>query len=335
MNRNRQVLRAGVLAIMLAMALRLIDSGIFGPAMEAFAQSELAAFLIYAESGRRVEETTAPAPDQTEPAAPTGPAKPLTVPDTAPVFTEADLKYVQMHYSCSYEPDLESLLTGALDWDLTGDEPTVLILHTHGTEAFTPTADSTYQEDGGSYRTRNDKHNVVGLRDELARLLESGGIKVVHDRSHHDYPNYTGSYENSRSSARKYLEQYPSIKLVIDLHRDAVVKDDGSQWKTSATVNGQQAAQVMFVVGTDTNHSHPHWKTNLSIALKLHTLMEKAHSGVTRPIDLRSQRFNHDLSTGAMIAEIGASGNTYEQAKNAVSVLAEAILQLAHGANQE
>lgn len=343
MNWNKQTLRAGALAILLAMVLRLIGSGVFGDVLEVFAQPELASFLIYTESGRDTPPATDPTGEPTQPSTtdatepsdpteePTKPTDPLKIPDTAPDLTEADVEFVEINYSCNKDPDVEALLTKTLNWDLTGDEPTVLIIHTHGTEAFTPTADDSYEEDGGEYRTLDDRYNVVSLGDELARLLESGGIKVIHDREYYDYPDYLSAYDNSRSGARDYLAQYPSIKLVIDLHRDAAENPDGSQWSTTATVNGERSAQVMFVVGTDTYYNHPNWQTNLSIALKLNALMEKNHPGVTRQLDLRKQRFNQDLSTGAIIAEIGTAGNTHQEAMNAVSVLAEAILQLAHG----
>jgi stage II sporulation protein P len=127
------------------------------------------------------------------------------------------------------------------------------------------------------------------------------------------------------------MNSTPSLKLVIDLHRDAAEYSDGTQWATSATVNGKDSAQIMLVMGTDSYYTHPNWEKNLSVALKLHALMEKAHPGSTRPLDLRKQRFNQDLCTGAIIAEIGAAGNTYEQAHVAISVLSEAIVQMARG----
>jgi stage II sporulation protein P len=237
-----------------------------------------------------------------------------------------------MNYSCSLRPNVKNLLTQALNWDLTGDEPTILIVHTHGTEAFTETADTQYDDYGGSYRTKDDRYNMISIGDELTRLLTQAGLSVIHDRTAHDLNDYLDAYDNSRAAVQKYLQQYPSIKMVLDLHRDAAQYADGTQWATSATVNGEDSAQLMFVVGTNARGlNHPNWQTNLSIAEKLNVLMEKNVSGLTRPIDLRSQRFNHDLAMGAMIVEVGAAGNTHPEAMNAISVLAEAIVELAHG----
>lgn len=346
MNWNKQTLRVGSLAILLAVLLRLIGSGVFGSTFEVFAQPELASFLIYSQTGRKPVTTdgtagsadTQPSSEATqqtlpsESTAPTQPSAPVTLPVNKAVFTEADVEYFEMNYSCSLRPNVKKLLTQSLNWDLTGDEPSILILHTHGTEAYTETADTQYQEFGGEYRTKDDRYNLISIGDELTRLLEEGGLNVIHDRTAHDLNDYLDAYDNSRAAAQAYLKQYPSIKMILDLHRDAAEYADGTQWATSATVNGEDSSQLMFVVGTNARGlNHPNWQTNLSIAEKLNVLMEKNVSGVTRPIDLRGQRFNHDLAMGALIVEVGSAGNTHQESMNAISVLAEAILELAYG----
>lgn len=351
MNWNNQMLRIGALSVLLAVLLRMIGSGVLGGVFEVFAQPELASFLIYSESGKKpsLQDTTSTqppattlpnqtepsestAPTVTEPPVTTAPTEPITIPAGRVSFTKEDTKYVSVNYSCNYRPDMKALLTQSLRWDLTGDEPSVLIIHTHGTEAYTETADTQYDEHGGKFRTKDDRYNLISIGDELTRLLEEGGLNVIHDRTPHDLDDYLDAYDNSRVAAQKYLAQYPSIKLVLDLHRDAAENADGSQWATSCTINGQDSAQLMFVVGTNASGlNHPNWETNLSIAAKLNVLMEQISPDVTRPIDLRRQRFNHDLAMGAMIVEVGSAGNTHEEAMNAISVLAEAVLELAHG----
>ena len=346
MNWNKQTLRVGALAILFAMLLRLIGSGVLGSTLEVFAQPELASFLIYSETGRKpaapddaAESTGTESSDETtgqtlppETTAPTQPSDPVTPPVDKAVFTTEDVKYFKMNYSCSLQPDVQALLTRSLNWDLTGDEPAILIIHTHGTEAYTETADTQYETFGGEYRTKDDRYNMISIGDELTRLLEEGGLNVIHDRTAHDLNDYLDAYDNSRVAVQEYLKKYPSIKMVLDLHRDAAEYADGTQWATSATINGEDSAQLMFVVGTNARGlSHPNWETNLSIAEKLNVLAEKNAAGVTRPIDLRGQRFNHDLAMGAMIVEVGAAGNTHPEAMNAISVLAEAILELACG----
>ena len=129
----------------------------------------------------------------------------------------------------------------------------------------------------------------------------------------------------------RHLEENPSICLVLDLHRDAS-GDTKNQMRTKATVDGAASAQIMFVVGTNgTGLKHPNWKENLALALKLQVQMERIASGICRNINLRGQRFNQDKSPGALLVEVGAAGNTREEALRAVEVLAQAILDLSHG----
>lgn len=323
-------------------AVRLLCSCTMGDAVEIFSQPELAAFLIQAETGRIPDQpqvTTEPAPRETEPPTeeatdpPTEPPVQIAAPQDSAVFASADADFVEMNYSAKRSPDIPGLLTQSLDWDLTGEAPAVLIFHSHGTEAYTPVPGEGYEEEGGEYRTTNEDCNMMSLGAELARLLNAAGISTVHDTAYYDYPDYLASYDNARIGLQEKLQEYPTVKLVIDLHRDAAEYEDGTQWATEAIINGEKSAQIMLVVGTDSYYTHPNWEENLSVALKLQAMMEKTHPGATRPLDLRKQRFNQDLLSGAIIAEVGAAGNTHREAMNAVSVLAEAIIQLSKGAN--
>lgn len=313
--------------------LRLFCSLFLGNRWKIFSQPEVADRLLQEPTTTVTEPADEPVA-LTEPAATPPFVLPMPeVPEGQYGFDISDVSFIEMEDPADCNPDLETLLTQPLAWDLTSEEPSVLIFHTHGTEAFVTTDDYTYEEAGGSFRTRDEACNMLAVGDELTRLLNEAGIHAVHDRTLYDYPDYTASYDTARTGLEKQLEQYPTVKLVIDLHRDSVEQEDGSQWATKATVNGVSSAQVMLVMGTDIYYAHPNWEKNLSIALKLHAVMEKNHDGITRPLDLRRQRFNQDLSTGAIIAEIGAAGNSLTEAKNAVSVLAEAIIQLAKGTN--
>ena len=324
--------------ILWCVVLRIICSWTMGNQWSLFAQPEVAAYLIKDTEPTEPATPTETTPTETVPVTepPTQPSEPTVMPEVPEEryrFKKADVSYIEMNYSANRTPDIETLLTHPLEWNLTGDEPSVLIIHSHGTEAFLPSDGYTYEEEGGVYRTTDDSCNMLSLGAELARLLNEAGIKTVQDRTYYDYPDYLTSYDNARIGLQEQLNRYPTVKLVIDLHRDSAERTDGSQWATEAIINGEKSAQVMLVMGTDSYYTHPNWEQNLSIALKLNAIMEKTHNGSTRPLDLRKQRFNQDLSTGAIIAEIGAAGNTYREAMNAVSVLAEAIILLANGAN--
>lgn len=262
---------------------------------------------------------------------PVGPVQPSGV-----IFSAEDAQLASIRYAqdCDYRVSVKQLVTDSLVWNLKQEVPTVLIIHTHASESYTKTNGQNYEE-SSDYRTLDTDYNMVAVGDRLTQLLEQAGISVIHDRTIHDHPSYSSSYDNSRRSVAEYLQDYPSIQVVLDLHRDAALLSDGTQYAPTATVDGKQVAQIMMVVGSDASGMyHPDWKENLAAALKLQVLLEKSAPGITRSTILRAQRFNHDLSAGAMIVEIGAAGNTIEQAMGAVPYLAQAIIQLQYGATE-
>lgn len=271
-------------------------------------------------------------PGQTTPSG--SPSVPVGPAGTGGVsFSQSDAKKISLRYGddCDYRPDVQALLKQPLSWNLTGDAPTVLIIHTHASESYTRQMGQNYAETT-EFRTLNTAYNMVALGEKLAVLLEEAGICVIHDRSLHDYPSYNSAYTNSRQSVQDYLSRYPSIQVVLDLHRDAVLNSDGSQYAPTLTVNGEMVAQLMLVVGTDASGmQHPRWEENLAAAVKLQVLLERQVPGITRPTILRAQRYNHDLSDGAMIVEIGTAGNSLQQAMAAVPYLAEALIGLCRG----
>lgn len=356
MNQKKFVNRMGSISIALALVLRFAAVITWGSDIPIFAQPEVARFLLFSQTGREppaatvsttvstTVPTTAPTTAATtaSTAATTLPTTiPTTIPTTTPstqsapsvlTFSPSDTGFLSMTYSCDYRPTLGALLTKPLSWSLTENEPSVLILHSHGTESYTPTDDTRYEEYGGDYRTDDNRYNLISIGDELTRLLEQAGIGVIHDRTPYDKDDYLDAYSNARAAIQSHLQQHPTIQLVLDLHRDAAAYADGTQWATSATVNGQKSAQLMFVIGTDASgNTHPNWKSNLSTAEKLHVLMEKQCDGITRPIHLRAQRFNQDLCPAAMIVEVGSAGNTHPEAMAAIPILAEAIIALQNG----
>ena len=141
-------------------------------------------------------------------------------------------------------------------------------------------------------------------------------------------PSYNGSYAHARKAILSYLKEYPSVQLILDLHRDAADGASG-QLRTRATVDGKESAQLMLVVGTDSGGlAHAGWEENLSLALKLQARLEALAPGITRPLSLRAQRFNQDLSPGALLVEVGAAGNTRQEALSAAEMLAEAVARL-------
>ena len=329
MDQQRKTVRMGAAFIVLAITLRLFGGGFFEPVEKLLQEEWAQSFFVYLMTGRLLRHPQT-APQQTQPQQSQPPEQTLP-PETVLTFSPEDMQSLSVYYGCDYRPDVESLLVQPLTWDLTGDAPAVLIVHTHGTEAYTQTSGTEYEEDA-AYRTLNEHYNMVSIGEEVARVLEAGGITVLHDRSYHDYPSYNGAYGNARISIEEYLRQYPSIQMVLDIHRDASDGADGTQLTTSATVNGQPSSQLLVMAGTDAGGNyHPNWQQNFALALKLSAVLERANPGMTRPVSLRSSRFNMDLTPGSLLIEVGAAGDTHEQAMLAANALARGILTLAKG----
>ena len=331
MDHQRLCLRIGGAVIAGAVALRLLSAGALHPLWQALTQPETVAVLMYLETGRVVRNyngitypAESPIPEATA-ATPSIQHPPLQ-------FTAEAAQAIDIDYECNYDPDLSALLTQPLQWNLADGLPRILIVHTHGTESYTPSPGEIYTETA-DYRTLDEGYNMIAIGDALANRLEAAGIGVVHDRQLHDYPSYNGSYTNARESIEAILEENPSICMVLDLHRDAAAAGN-SQLDTSAQVNGEESAQLMLVVGTDAGGLyHPDWQKNLSLALKLQLQLQTTHPGLCRPIDLCNERFNADVSTGALLIEVGAAGNTQAEAITAIHALADGIIALSQGAN--
>ena len=330
MDQQQRSLRVGAVAILCAVIFKLGMGGVFRPIGEILARPTISSLLIYLETGRIVRFSPSSEPALLFASESAAPVFEIPEEDALPVFSAGDAAAVSVKYSGTKKADLEALMTRPLEWDLASGEPTVLILHTHGSESYTKSKGETYTE-SSAYRTLDEQYNMISLGDHLAQALEQAGIGVIHDRSLHDYPSYNGSYASARKSIAAYLEEYPSIQLVLDLHRDAS-GDNKNQLKTKATVNGEPSAQLMIVVGTNgSGLKHPRWEENLALAMKLYAQLERTSPGICRYISLRAQRFNQDQSDGALIIEVGGAGNSHREALTATSVLAEAVIAMARG----
>ena len=330
MDNQQRTLRVGAAALACAIVFKLLSGGLPERLNRWLSDPEKQSFLLYLETGRVVRPTENVPPVVTQPLPTEIPTVPPAVQTVAiPSFSAADMSDIQIRYSCDFRPDMEKLLAQPLNWDLQGTEPTVLILHTHTTESYTKSKNKKYQE-SSDFRTLDEDYNMVSIGDRVAEYLTQQGISVIHDRELHDYPSYNGSYTHSRNAAAEYLEKYPSIRLILDLHRDAS-GDLDNQMRTHAKVNGKDCAQLMVVIGTNATRKHPNWEENLALGLKLHAQLERTAPGITRPLTLREQRFNQDLLAGALLIEVGSAGNTHEEALRAAEVLAEAIIQLSRG----
>lgn len=289
----------------------------------AWEKEDVARTLLFISSGRMVTQELTPEKETEEP------EKAVQTAAVIPVFGENQQDLVQVN--ADWPVDTLALLQQPLTWDLMGEAPTVLILHSHATESYEKQAQYT---ETSPYRTLDTNYNMVSVGARVAEILEAEGIRVIHDRTLHDYPSYNDAYGNARSAITAALAEHPSICLVLDLHRDAAEDAGGNQKVSTVTVEGESCANLMLVMGSDKGSlSYPNWERNLALAVKLQAQLEQTYSGLCKPIKLVTSRYNQDLSTGALLVEVGTAGNTHAQAIRAAEYLAEGIVALAKGAN--
>lgn len=223
------------------------------------------------------------------------------------------------------EEDLTSFQPVVLEKDQ--DSPQILIYHSHGTESYSQTPGYTYEE-SDPYRTLNMDYNITAVGKAMAEVFEASGYGVIHDLSLHDYPDYNSSYGNSAQSLQAYLAEYPSIRLIFDVHRDALSAEDGTPYQLVSQDLDGDVAQVMLVVGTDGGgYEHPLWEENFSLALELQSRL-LVYGDYIRPIALRTSRFNQQYATGALLVEIGGHGNTFPQALAGGILFAEGVVEM-------
>ena len=237
-------------------------------------------------------------------------------------ITELDLSaesVAVLSNNTSYKPDMsvyienENKPSALRNMVISEAEPLVLIVHTHGSECYTR-YDGMYPQNENT-RSEDIDENVVRVGKEIADTLETYGIPVLHLETMCDKESFIDAYNVSNRLVRQSLEEHPSIRIVIDVHRDAIIRDSGESIKPTVTVAGQEYAQLMFVVGTDeAGYNHPLWRDNLAFAAWIQNSAGERYPGLFRPINLRPVPFNQWLSDGYILLEVGSNSNTLDEA---------------------
>lgn len=223
-----------------------------------------------------------------------------------------------------YFVDAARMLSQGAGLSLPEDDVQILIIHTHSSEAYTQAGLDRYVA-SDTNRTEDTQFNIVRIGDELTDILTEYGLKVIHDRAIYDYPSYTGSYNRSGQAVEQYLESYPGIKIVLDVHRDAL-GSDGVVYKTMAEEDGVCASQIMLLAGSDESGlEHEGWRQNLQLALYLQNAVVSQNPTLMRPVSLVRERYNQHLTPGSLIVEVGSSGNTLQEALAAVRLFGNSV----------
>lgn len=208
--------------------------------------------------------------------------------------------------------------------NVTVNKENILIFHTHTCESYTPSEKYQYKQTG-NYRTTDRNFSVVRVGRELDRQLQNYGYKVIHSETYHDYPSYTGSYENSYKTVTNLLQKNKNTDIVIDLHRDAI---SDYSYAPTVKIGEEYAAQLMFVIGGNVSKEHPNWQQNLKFAVKIQQKANEMYPGLFKPIILRYASYNQQTAKAANIIEVGSTGNTMEQALTSMKYLAKVISEV-------
>ena len=221
-------------------------------------------------------------------------------------------------------------LSEELPWDnwdnsaANSDEPLVLIYHTHTCESFLPFG-RVYDEDY-PVRSVDCTRNITAVGDAICEALAKRGISSVHDCTVHDDPVFTGAYYRSADSMTEILEEYPSIKIAIDIHRDGIINADGSVTAPVAEINGKTAAQFMIITGCDSEESPlPDYRENFKLACLIQNAAEERYPTLARPIMFDYRSYNQSLFEGDLLIEVGSQGNSFEEAEYCGELLGNAI----------
>lgn len=214
--------------------------------------------------------------------------------------------------------DKNTLLSTPLNFSTPSGSPQVLIIHTHTSEAYAESPNA---------RNEDPAYNVVGVGKAIKEELAKAGIGVIHDTTQNDNPSYNQSYKKALALIEKNIAANPTIEIVLDIHRDYIKRDDGTLIKpTTTTKSDEKAAQIMFVMGTDSmDLYHPEWRHNLAFSAQIQTKIQSIEPGLCRSINIRTERFNQHATMGSMIIEVGTGVNTFKEAELSGKIIGKAI----------
>lgn len=248
----------------------------------------------------------------------------------SPYTANTNYKNIYLKNNTNLTIDIKEFADANLNFAIEkSGEPQVLIMHTHTTESYIMHNENYYTNTDASRSTDNE-YNMAALGKIVSDKLNAADIVTLHDTTQHDYPSYNKSYSRAAETIKSYTQKYPSIKIVIDLHRDAIAANDTDKVKITTEIGGKKAAQIMLVMGSESGKvtDFPNWKENLKLATKLQQTLETDYPTLARSIHFTSQCYNQRLTTGSMLIEIGTDGNTFDEAKYSAELLADSLIKL-------
>lgn len=281
------------------------------------------------DTSAKPQTTPVQAPSSKPSATEATPPSSLPIPDNAHPIITMDMSLLSygkdyIYNNTSLAPDIPALRALELKKISYDDGPLVLVVHTHGTEAFMPESSYYYTDEGELARSDDTDENMIAVGLEFVRTLEEHGISTLHCTVMHDKESYRESYSRAAETIKWYLERYPSIMYVFDLHRDSIMKSTEELISAVTYIDGARYAQIMPVIGS----GYPGYEANLAFAIKLRDALNEKYGSLSRPVCLRESQYNQALAPVSVLLEMGTSGNTLSEAKRSARLTADAIAEL-------
>ena len=245
-----------------------------------------------------------------------------------PLYISANPGYIMNKTKLNSYSLLDKLTPIATPAITIDESPLVLLFSTHATESFEPCDRNFYDKRNNSRSTDNEK-NITKVIDKIAEQLIANGIPTIVDKTQHDFPSYNGSYKRSAQTIAKYMNQYPSIKFVLDIHRDAMERSNGERVKAATMIDDKKTAQIMIISGCDDGEMNfPNWLHNFKFACDLQTTLESKHPGLTKPLLFCYRKYNMDCCKYSLLIEFGSNSNCLSEALNAGEFFGNALSDL-------
>ena len=293
-------------------------------------------FVFQSEESEKVDiPLSQEAPSASEESVPVGSDSEMAIGKITEQFistNSANLSHNNVHIknSTGLNIDINSELSQPIKFKVQkNSEPQVLIVHTHATESYMK-EDRDYYTAADATRTTDNAANMINIGNIIAERLKVGGFSVLHDTTQHDKDSYSGSYDKAEKTITEYLNKYPSIKIVIDVHRDSISLGENNKSKPTVEIDGRKAAQVMLCMGSQSGAvtGFPNWKENFRLAARFQQTMEVMYSGLARPMLLMSKKYNEHLTTGSMLLEVGTDANSISEAAYSAELVGNCLINL-------
>ena len=285
------------------------------------------------EDGTTLPQEENTLPPITPPAEPSDPEE-IVIPDGATPIVTYDLSHLgqgigYLNNETFYKPNINELLKTDVTSALT-QEPLVLVLHTHTSEGYLSDTATYLEGDLGEITyTREEERNMLAVGRAFISALNKNGITAIHCTVMHDESGLAGSYGRAAESIRFFREHYPSIRYVVDLHRDAILTSEGEYVRAATEIEGKSVAQILPVVGSNAGGwEHDAWEGNLALALQMRQVLNQNNIALCRPVMIKSATYNQEMAPFAILLEIGTGANSIDEALAAATLAGEAFAKV-------